>query len=148
MRAQKKTQATRKSIGHWCSTKLTVQITYTGHFGSVVHTIWWSGRLCHDISRSSNIFPQSFNDNLGLKSKNVMQYIKSSQLIETCTCESLSCNPYNKWRVFAWRKKILPLRQGVKLHKKNWLVTSFSKIADTFVIFYPCSYPQSSKRNV
>ena len=42
MRAQKKTQATRKSIGHLRSKKTNLssyQITYTGHFGSIVHTI-------------------------------------------------------------------------------------------------------------
>ena len=46
------------------------------------------------------------------------------------------------------KTRILPLRQGVKLTtKKNWFVTSFSNMANTFVIFYSCN-PQSSKRNV
>ena len=76
-----------------------------------------------------------------------MQYIKSSQLIETCTCESLSCNLYYKLRMFVLRKKNLPLRQGLKQHTKNWLVTSFSKMADTFAIVNPCNHPRSSKRN-
>ena len=42
VRALKKTQATTKSVGHLCSKKTNLascQIKYTGHFGSVVHTI-------------------------------------------------------------------------------------------------------------
>ena len=42
LRALKKTQATRKSIGHLYSKKTNLsdcQIKYMGHFGSVVHTI-------------------------------------------------------------------------------------------------------------
>ena len=42
VRTRKKTQATRKSIGHLRSRKSNLanyEITYTGHLGSVVHTI-------------------------------------------------------------------------------------------------------------
>ena len=42
VRARKKTQATRKSIGHLRRRKsdlASYQITYMGHFGSIVHTI-------------------------------------------------------------------------------------------------------------
>ena len=45
------------------------------------------------------------------------------------------------------KEKKFTSKTRVKLHTKKWLVTSFSKMADTFAIVNPFNHPQSSKRN-